>query len=197
MAGGKHLLGMPKGKAVYQDFGEMLFTHFGVSGPLVLSASCHMRCPVKETRLEIDLKPAIPEDELDERLISILTENSAKDFINATSRLLPQKLLPLAAARAGISERIKAGEVTREMRHRYLHVLKHFEFTPTAFRPIDEAIITRGGIPTSEIDPRTMHSKICEGLYFAGEVLDLDAVTGGFNLQIAWSTGYLAGCSIE
>ncbi|MBR5447346.1 MAG: NAD(P)/FAD-dependent oxidoreductase [Clostridia bacterium] len=180
------------GKTVFSELGEMLFTHSGLSGPLVLSASCHMREALNSYKTEIDLKPAIPEDELDERLVSILTENSAKDFINATSRLLPQKLLPLAAARAGISERIKAGEVTREMRHRYLHVLKHFEFTPTAFRPIDEAIITSGGIDVKEIDPRTMEVKALPGLYFAGEVLDVDAYTGGYNLQIAFSTGFLA-----
>ena len=180
------------GKTVFSEMGEMLFTHSGLSGPLVLSASCHMREDISTYSMEIDLKPAIPDGELDERLIKILTENAAKDFINATSRLLPQKLLPLAAERAGISERIKAGEVTREMRHRYLHVLKHFSYTPTEFRPIDEAIITSGGIDVKEIDPRTMEVKKLPGLYFAGEVLDVDAYTGGYNLQIAFSTGFLA-----
>ena len=180
------------GKCVFSEMGEMLFTHSGLSGPLVLSASCHMREQIDSYSVEIDLKPAIPEDELDERLIRILTENSAKDYINATSRLLPQKLLPLVAERAGISQRIKAGEVTREMRHRYLHVLKHFSYTPTGFRPIDEAIITSGGIDVKEIDPRTMEVKKLPGLYFAGEVLDVDAYTGGYNLQIAFSTGFLA-----
>ena len=179
-------------KAVYSELGEMLFTHFGVSGPLVLSASCHMRGDIKNYRLEIDLKPGIPEDELDERLIRIFTENAAKDFINATSKLLPQKLLPLVATAAGIPHRIKACEVTREMRRSYLNVLKHYPLTPKRFRPIEEAIITSGGIDVRELDPRTMEVKSRPGLYFAGEVIDVDAYTGGFNLQIAFSTAFLA-----
>ena len=179
-------------KLLYSEMGEMLFTHFGVSGPLVLSASCHMRCPVKETRLEIDLKPAIPEDELDARLIKILTENAAKDFINATAGLLPSKLVSRVADAAGISHRAKAAEITREMRLRYLHALKHFPLTPTAFRPISEAIITSGGVDVKALNPKTMEAKSVPGLYFAGEVIDVDAYTGGYNLQIAFSTARLA-----
>lgn len=181
-----------KGKSVFSELGEMLFTHFGVSGPLVLSASCHMRQAISDYTLEIDLKPAIPDAELDERLVKLLSENSAKDFINATSKLLPHKLVPIAAEMAGIPERVKAGEVTREMRQRYLRTLKHFTLTPKAFRPIDEAIITSGGVDVKEIDPRTMEAKGQPGLYFAGEVLDVDAYTGGYNLQIAFSTAFLA-----
>lgn len=181
-----------KGKSVFSELGEMLFTHFGVSGPLVLSASCHMRQAISDYTLEIDLKPAIPDAELDERLVKLLSENSAKDFINATSKLLPHKLVPIAAEMAGIPERVKAGEVTREMRQRYLRTLKYFTLTPKAFRPIDEAIITSGGVDVKEIDPRTMEAKGQPGLYFAGEVLDVDAYTGGYNLQIAFSTAFLA-----
>lgn len=180
------------GKAVFSELGEMLFTHFGVSGPLVLSASCHMRGNIKDYSLEIDLKPGIPEEELDERLVKIFTENAAKDFVNATSKLLPQKLLPIVSEMAGIPDRIKAGEVTREMRRRYLNALKHFRLTPVGTRPIEEAIITSGGVDVREIDPRTMESKSCPRLYFAGEVIDVDAYTGGYNLQIAFSTGFLA-----
>jgi len=179
-------------KLLYSEMGEMLFTHFGVSGPLVLSASCHMRCPVSETRLEIDLKPAIPDDELDARLIKILSENSAKDFVNATAHLLPSKLVSRVAAAAGIPERTKAAEITREMRKSYLHALKHFPLTPTSFRPIAEAIITSGGIDVSALNPKTMEAKAVPGLYFAGEVIDVDAYTGGYNLQIAFSTARLA-----
>lgn len=179
-------------KLLYSEMGEMLFTHFGVSGPLVLSASCHMRCPISETRLEIDLKPAIPEDELDARLLKIFAENSAKDLINATAHLLPSKLVSRVADAAGIPHRLKAAEVTREMRKSYLHALKHFPLTPTAFRPISEAIITSGGVDVKALDPRTMESKAVRGLYFAGEVIDVDAYTGGYNLQIAFSTARLA-----
>ncbi len=187
------LTALYKGKSVFSEMGEMLFTHFGVSGPLVLSASCHMRENIHDYSIEIDLKPAIPEDELDERLVKTFSENSAKDFINATSKLLPQKLVTLVASRAGIPERIKAGEVTREMRQKYLHTLKHLKFTPSAFRPIEEAIITSGGIDVKAVDPRTMESKAHPGLYFAGEILDVDAYTGGYNLQIAFSTAFSAG----
>ena len=182
-----------RGKKIFSEMGEMLFTHFGVSGPLVLSASCHMREDISDYKLEIDLKPAIPEDELDERLVRIFTEGAAKDLINATAKLLPQKLLGKVAAVAGISERIKGSEVTREMRKSYLNALKHFPLTPKALRPIEEAIITSGGIEVKEIDPRTMESKAVPGLYFAGEIIDVDAYTGGYNLQIAFSTGFLAG----
>jgi len=179
-------------KLLYSEMGEMLFTHFGVSGPLVLSASCHMRCPIGETRLEIDLKPAIPDDELDARLIKVLTENAAKDFINATAGLLPSKMVSRVADAAGINHRTKAAEITREQRHRYLCALKHFPLTPTALRPISEAIITSGGVDVGALNPKTMESKSTRGLFFAGEVIDVDAYTGGYNLQIAFSTAYLA-----
>ena len=180
-------------RAVFSEQGEMLFTHSGVSGPLVLSASCHMREEISSYRLEIDLKPAISHAELDERLVKLFSENAAKDFINATAKLLPQKLVALAALRAGIPERMKAGELTREMRRAYVNVLKHFTFTPVRFRPIEEAIITSGGVDVKSVDPRTMEARAVPGLYFAGEVLDVDAYTGGYNLQIAFSTGFLAG----
>ena len=179
-------------KLLFSDMGEMLFTHFGVSGPLVLSASCHMRCPINETRLEIDLKPAVPEDELDARLVGILSENAAKDFVNATARLLPSKLVSRVARAAGIPERIKAGEVSKEMRKSYLHALKHFTLSPTSFRPVSEAIITSGGVDVKALDPRTMEAKAVPGLYFAGEVIDVDAYTGGYNLQLAFSSARLA-----
>ena len=179
-------------KLLFSDMGEMLFTHFGVSGPLVLSASCHMRCPLTETRLEIDLKPAVPDDELDARLVGILSENSAKDFVNATARLLPSKLVSRVAKAAGIPERIKAGDVSKEMRKSYLHALKHFTLRPTSFRPVSEAIITSGGVDVKALDPRTMEAKAVPRLYFAGEVIDVDAYTGGYNLQIAFSSARLA-----
>ena len=179
-------------KLLFSDMGEMLFTHFGVSGPLVLSASCHMRCPLSETRLEIDLKPAVPDNELDARLVGILSENAAKDFVNATARLLPSKLVSRVARAAGIPERIKAGEVSKEMRKSYLHALKHFTLSPTSFRPVSEAIITSGGVDVKALDPRTMEAKAVPGLYFAGEVIDVDAYTGGYNLQIAFSSARLA-----
>lgn len=179
-------------KVLFTEIGEMLFTHFGVSGPLVLSASCHMRGPLSETRLEIDLKPGIPEDELDAKLSALFRENSAKDFVNATSHLLPSKLVRRVIEVAGISERIKAGEVTREMRQSYVNALKRFPLTPVKFRPIEEAIITSGGVDVKALDPRTMASKAVPGLYFAGEIIDVDAYTGGYNLQIAFSTARLA-----
>ncbi len=179
-------------KLLYSDIGEMLFTHFGVSGPLVLSASCHMRCPINETHLEIDLKPGIPTDELDARIRRVADEGATKDFVNATAKLLPSKLVTRVAEAAGVPLRIKACELTREMRLSYVNTLKHFRLTPTAFRPIAEAIVTSGGVDTAELDPRTMESKRVSGLYFAGEVIDIDAYTGGYNLQLAFSTARLA-----
>lgn len=180
-------------KLLYSDIGEMLFTHFGVSGPLVLSASCHMRCPLAETRLELDLKPGIPTDELDARMRRVLAEGATRDFVNATAHLLPSKLVARVAQAAAVPLHTKAGELTRELRLAYVHTLKHFTLTPTAFRPIAEAIVTSGGVDTSEIDPRTMEAKRVAGLYFAGEVIDIDAYTGGYNLQLAFSTARLAG----
>ena len=180
------------GRRVFTEMGEMLFTHFGISGPLVLSASCHMRESISEYAIEIDLKPAIPDSELEERIDRLLTDGAAKDFVNATSHLLPQKLVRTAACRAGIPERQKAGDVSREMRIGYTHMLKHFPLTPVEFRPAAEAIVTSGGVDTRALDPRTMETKAVPGLFFAGEVIDIDAYTGGYNLQIAFSTGFAA-----
>ena len=179
-------------RKVFSEMGEMMFTHFGVSGPLVLSASCHMRDSLTEYALEIDLKPAIPSPELDDRLCRILSESSAKDFINATSHLLPQRLIRTAASMAGVPERRKAGEISRELRTRYTYLLKHFPLTPIGFRPASEAIITSGGVDTRALNPRTMEARNVPGLFFAGEVIDVDAYTGGYNLQIAFSTGFAA-----
>lgn len=180
------------GREIFSDMGELLFTHFGVSGPLVLSASCHMKSDISAYKAEIDLKAAIPPDELDERLRRVLSDSAAKDFINATSHLLPQKLVQPCARLAGIPEHIKAGAVSREQRLAYAHVLKHFPITPIGFRPIDEAIITSGGVDVKELNPKTMESKSIPHLFFAGEVVDVDAYTGGYNLQIAFSTAFCA-----
>ena len=172
----------------------MLFTHFGVSGPLVLSASAHMQVgSVSDYRMSIDLKPALSEQTLDARLAADLQKYAVKDFINALGDLLPRVLIGAVVARSGISARCKAGAVTRVQRGALLQVLKDFTLTPVRFRPIDEAIVTCGGVNVKQIDPKTMMAKTVPGLFFAGEVLDLDAYTGGFNLQIAWSTGRLAG----
>ncbi len=180
-------------KTVFSEMGEMLFTHFGVSGPLVLSASAHMRGDMRGYRMEIDLKPALDDATLDARLLSDLTKYAQRDFVNALGDLLPQKLIDPVIARTGISPRAKAGAITRQQRLALLRVLKHFLLTPLRFRPIEEAIITSGGVDISEIHTKTMMAKRCPGLFFAGEVLDVDAYTGGYNLQIAFSTGAAAG----
>ena len=181
-------------KEIYSDFGEMLFTHFGVSGPVILSASAHMReMSVDRYTLSIDLKPALDEQTLDKRVLRDLTKFSNKDICNSLFELLPKSLVPVILFRAQIGEHTKCNVITAEQRKRLLTSLKHFELLIRGFRPIDEAIVTAGGVDVKEIDPRTMQSKLVKGLYFAGEVLDLDAYTGGFNLQIAYSTGRLAG----
>lgn len=182
------------GKTVFSDFGEMLFTHYGVSGPLVLSASAHLTdiAPDKY-ELQIDLKPALDEKTLDARLLSDFKKYQNKDFVNALSDLLPQKLIDPLVRRSGIDGRKKVNAITKEERARFLSLLKALPVRVFGTRPIDEAIITKGGVALSEISPRTMASKRVKGLYFAGEVLDLDAYTGGFNLQIAFSTAVLAG----
>lgn len=182
-----------KGKAVFTELGEMLFTHFGLSGPLVLSASAHMTDGAAAYTVHIDLKPALDEKTLDARLVSDLAKYSAKDFGNSLSDLLPRVLIPEIICRSGIDPHRKSATVTKEERRRLVVLLKDLEFTPTAFRPIDEAIITRGGIDTKAIAPGTMAAKSVAGLYFAGEVIDVDAYTGGYNLQIAFATGKLAG----
>lgn len=185
-------------KKLYEDFGEMLFTHYGVSGPLMLSASSVIgkRLSEKELRLVIDLKPALTAEQLDARVLREFEEHKNKQFKNAVDHLFPSKLKPVMLELSGISEEKKVNEISREERQRFVHLIKHFEMTLSGLRSYKEAIITKGGVNVKEIDPGTMESKKISGLYFVGEVLDLDALTGGFNLQIAWSTAYLAGISI-
>ena len=181
-------------KEVYQDFGELLFTHFGVSGPTVLSASCHLKDMEKgRYSIHIDLKPALSHEKLDERVLRDFTENSNKNFINALDSLLPKKLVPVMVRLVGVKPQTKVNQITREQRAKLVNLLKDLTVTVNGFRPIEEAVITRGGVCVKEIDPKTMQSKLCKGLFFAGEVIDVDAYTGGFNLQIAFSTGHLAG----
>ena len=183
-------------KKIWSDFGEMLFTHFGLSGPLILSASAHMRhFGSKGYHIEIDLKPALDEKTLDKRLLSDFDKHKNSDFINALGDLLPRKIIPEVIRISGIDPRAKVNGITKAQRAALLHTLKHFLVVVSGKRPIAEAIITTGGVSVKEVNPKTMESKKCAGLYFAGEVLDVDAYTGGFNLQIAWSTGRLAGLS--
>lgn len=188
-----------KEKEIYRDFGEMLFTHFGVSGPLILSASCrYVQMAYKEQAgLFIDLKPALSEEQLDKRLLREFEENKNKVFRNALGRLFPAKLIPVMITLSGIEPDKKVHEITKEERRKFAVLIKKLPLTIKGCRSYNEAIITKGGISVKDINPSTMESKIVRGLFFAGEVLDLDAVTGGFNLQIAWSTGHLAGSSIE
>ena len=184
-------------KLIYRELGEMLFTHFGVSGPLVLSASAHMRNMGKAAyRLEIDLKPGLDEKKLDARILRDFEKYSNKEFKNALTDLAGRTMIPVLVRLSGIPEDTKVNAITHEQRMRLLHLFKAFPVSVTGTRPIDEAIVTAGGVSTKEVNPRTMESKLMPGLYFAGEVLDLDGYTGGFNLQIAWSTGYVAGNSI-
>ncbi len=185
------------GKKIYEDFGEMLFTHFGVSGPMILSASAYLNFRAeKEYRLFLDLKPALTPEELDKRVLSDFEENRNRDLLNALDRLLPQKMIRPILALASLDERKKTHLIGREERLRLVRLLKKLPLTATGTRPLKEAIITRGGVELNQINPRTMESRLVPGLYFAGEVIDADALTGGFNLQIAFSTGYLAGKSI-
>lgn len=181
-------------KPVFRELGEMLFTHYGMSGPLVLSASAHIRPFAPERwRVELDLKPGLAPEQLDARLLRDFGEFSNRDFCNSLEKLLPRKMIPVVVLRSGIPPFTKVHDVTREQRQRLVGLLKHFSVTVDGFRPIEEAIITSGGVCVQEVDPKTMASRICEGLYFAGEILDVDGYTGGFNLQIAWSTGTAAG----
>lgn len=185
------------GKLLYRELGEMLFTHFGVSGPLVLSASAHMRkMGEADYRLAIDFKPALDEKKLDARILRDFTKYANREFRNALGDLAGRSMIPVLIRLSGIPEDKPVREITREERRRLLELLKAFPVSVSGFRPIDEAIVTAGGVSTKEVNPRTMESKLVSGLYFAGEVLDLDAYTGGFNLQIAWSTGFVAGNSI-
>lgn len=183
-------------RMIYTDFGEMLFTHYGVSGPIILSASAHLRdFTEKKYTLSIDLKPALDEQTLDKRILRDFEENINKDFLHALDALLPQKMIPVIIENSGIDPRKKVRDITKEERQSLGLAIKHLSMELTGTRPIAEAIITSGGVCVKEINPRTMESKLVPGLYFAGEVIDVDAYTGGFNLQIAYSTGHLAGIS--
>ena len=181
------------GKKLYEDFGEMLFTHFGVSGPVILSASSHLRDFSKKYILSIDLKPALDTDALDKRILRDFSKELNRDFINSLDELLPKKMIPVVVALSGIPERKKVRDITKSERLNLVNLLKNFTLEINGTRPINEAIITSGGVSVKEINPKTMESKLVPGLYFAGEVIDVDAYTGGFNLQIAYSTGHLAG----
>ncbi len=184
------------GKSLYSELGEMLFTHFGISGPLVLSCSAHMRdMKSGKYRISVDCKPGLDEKQLDNRLLRDFRKYTNRDFANALHELLPQKLIPVFVRLCHIPPDKKVNQLSKEERRTMVEQLKGIEMTVDGFRPIAEAIITSGGIKTAEINPKTMESKCCSHLYFAGEVIDVDAYTGGFNLQIAFSTGYLAGIS--
>lgn len=186
-------------KRLYQEFGEMLFTHYGVSGPLLISASAYIGKRLKDRplKLEIDLKPALGVDALDKRVLRDFEENQNKQFKNAIGKLFPAKLIPVILELSGIDPDKKVNVISKEERRSFVELIKHFPLTLIRLRDYNEAIITRGGVRTKEIDPGTMESKLVEGVYFIGEVLDLDALTGGFNLQIAWSTAYAAGNAIQ
>lgn len=183
-----------KGKKIYEDFGEMIFTHFGVSGPVILSSSRHiLDYDYKDVKLSIDLKPALQEEKLDERIKRDFEKYSRKQFKNSLDELLPQKLIPVIIKLSDIPADKFVNQITREERRRLVSLLKNLEMTINGARPIEEAIVTAGGVCTDEINPSTMESKIIKGLYFAGEIIDVDGYTGGFNLTIAFSTGCLAG----
>ena len=192
-------------KNIYEDFGEMMFTHFGVSGPTILSSSAHLvrykkieeKLKNRKIILKIDLKPALTEEKLDERVLRDFRKENNKQFKNSLNKLLPQKLIQPIIKKSCINPNKKVNEITKEERRRLVKLLKEFIIEIKGFRPIEEAIITSGGINIKEINPKTMESKKIKGLYFAGEIIDVDAYTGGFNLQIAYSTGYVAGMTHE
>ncbi len=191
---GLSIINKESGKVIYTDFGEMLFTHFGVSGPMILSASSHIRnVPINQLRLKIDMKPALNEKQLDARILSDFEKYSNRDFANALCDLLPSKMIQVFIEQTEISPTKKINSITKAERQKILSLLKGWEFDILGFRPIEEAIITSGGVNVKEVSPKTMMSRLTEGLYFAGEILDVDAYTGGFNLQIAFSSAYLAG----
>ncbi|MDO4458533.1 MAG: NAD(P)/FAD-dependent oxidoreductase [Clostridia bacterium] len=183
-----------KNKVIFEDFGEMLFTHFGISGPVILSASSHMR-DMKPGRFKVsvNLKPALDDDQLDKRLLRDLEKNLNRNFSNSLDELLPQKMIDVVIERSGIAPDTKCNSITKEQRKALFDVLRNFEFSVNGFRSLNEAIVTGGGVNVKEVNPKTMESKLVSGLFFAGEVLDVDAYTGGFNLQIAFCTGRLAG----
>ena len=190
-----------KNKVIYEDFGEMLFTHFGVSGPTVLSGSAHLLRYKNVDELlkngniilSIDLKPALTEEKLDERILRDFSQEKNKQFKNSLEKLLPQKMIDVVITLSEINPNKKVNEITKKEREKLVQIIKNFAIKLDGFRPIEEAIVTSGGINIKEINPKTMESKLIKGLYFAGEIIDVDAYTGGFNLQIAYSTGYTAG----
>lgn len=183
-----------KNKVIFQEFGELLFTHFGLSGPVILSASAHMRNFEKDQyTISIDLKPALDEKKLDERMLRDFAENQNRELINSLGGLLPRLMIPVVVERTGIDPQTRIHDMTKGQRRTLLETIKRFDVKIAGTRPVTEAIVTTGGIKVSEINPSTMESKKCKGLYFAGEVIDVDAYTGGFNLQIAWATGHMAG----
>ena len=184
-----------KGKVLYKDFGELLFTHFGISGPTVLSASCHLKG--EGCKLVIDLKPALEESKLNDRILRDLEMYQNRSMENALTDLLPRSMIPVILERSGIDPALQANSLTKQLRRQLLEQMKGFSLEITGKRPVAEAIITSGGIKVSEIDPKTMASKMVPGLYFAGEIIDCDAYTGGFNLQIAWATAYAAGMAVK
>ena len=184
-----------KGKVLYKDFGELLFTHFGVSGPTVLSASAHLKG--ERCKLSIDLKPALDETKLNERVLRDLEQYQNRTMENALTDLLPRSMIPVVLKRLGVDCQLQANSFKKEQRRALIELLKNFAVVITGKRPVAEAIITSGGIKTSQIDPKTMESKLIKNLYFAGEIIDCDAYTGGFNLQIAWATAYAAGSSVK
>ena len=184
-------------KKVYDDFGEMLFTHFGISGPIVLSSSAHLvRTNMKNVKFEVDLKPGLTEEKLNDRILRDFEKYKNKDIKNSLNDLLPKAMIPVIRRKSNIDEEKKVNEITKNERMELIKNIKHFVVEVNGFRPVREAIITAGGVSTKEINPRTMESKIIKNLYFAGEIIDVDAYTGGFNLQIAYSTGYTAGLNI-
>ena len=191
-------------KTIYEDFGEMVFTHFGISGPTILSGSAHLAkykdidylLKKRYIKITIDLKPALTEEQLDDRILRDFKEFKNKQFKNSLDKLLPQKMIPLIVELSGINPDKMVNEITKEERRHQVQLIKYFTITIKNFRPVEEAIITCGGISTKEINPKTMESKLIKGLYFAGEIIDVDAYTGGFNLQIAYSTGYTAGINV-
>ena len=201
---GIKILDTDKKKVIYEDFGEMIFTHFGLSGPTILSGSAHLvkykdidyLLKNKNIVVSIDLKPALNEEQLDARILRDFKEVKNKQFINSLDKLLPQKMIPQIVELSKIDGEKRVNEITKEERKALVNLLKNFTITVKGFRPVEEAIITCGGINVKEINPKTMESKIVKGLYFAGEIIDVDAYTGGFNLQIAYSTGYTAGMNV-
>ena len=201
---GIKIIDLRKQKVMYDDFGEMVFTHFGISGPIILSGSAHLvrykdiesLLKDEKIKLQIDLKPALSESQLDDRILRDFKEFKNKQFKHSLDKLLPQKIIPVIIEKSGINSEKRVNEITKEERRKIVTLLKDFEFTIKDFRPVEEAIITSGGIDTKEINPKTMESKIIKGLYFAGEIIDVDSYTGGFNLQIAYSTGYTAGMHV-